>query len=108
VSQTPLTFLATSLFVLLITSCSSHLLETLNALVTVADLHAVTSAVLLVSGGASSVTLSTSTTGGLIEAFACAQSVVLSNTFNVGTSQAVGVLSDVAGLRTLAAQYWGR
>jgi hypothetical protein len=68
-SKTILTLLATSLLVLLIGSSCPHLLETLNAVITVADLHAVASAILLVPSGASCEAWSTSSTSGLTRAF---------------------------------------
>lgn len=89
---------------LLIGSRSTHLLETLNAVITVADLHAVASAVLLVPSSASSVAWSASSAGGLAKAFTGAQLVVPCYTIIVGTSQAVVVLTRFAWSITLAAQ----
>jgi hypothetical protein len=95
-------FLTASLLVLFIVSSSSHLLEMLDALIAVADLHAVASAVLLVSGSASCVALSATTSRRRVEAFTSTQGIVLGNTLDIGTSQAVGVLANVAWLCTLA------
>jgi hypothetical protein len=95
-------FLTAGVLVHLVVVDTSHLHEMLLTLITVADLHTVTSAVLLVSGCASCVARRTSASGRCVEAFACAQSVVLGNTLNVGTSQAVGVLADIAWFGALA------
>lgn len=93
----------------LIGSRSAHFLETFYAVITVANLHAVASAVLLVPSGAASVTWGTSSTSRLAKTFARAQLVVPRYTVAVGTSQAVVVLAGFAWSITLAAQCgWSR
>lgn len=89
---------------LLIESCSTNLFEALNAVITVADLHAVASTVLLVPSGATSVSMIAGSTSGLASAFARAQLVVPRYTIIVGTSQTVVVLARLTWSIILAAQ----